>query len=290
MTLAQDASANGVPPALVMRGVRVWAIADTGEAAAGAAGDPPARVEILNGIDWRVGAGEQWAVLGPNGAGKSTMLRLAGGGRHPSAGTVDILGLRVGRTDLRALRAGIGLVDGATAAVLPGWLAVRDVVLTGATGTIQPDWDAYGEPERARAAELLELVGCTRLAGRRLERCSTGERQRVQLARALMPAPRLLLLDEPASGLDLPAREAMLAALTGLAEREAPATVTVTHHLEEIPASVTHALLLRAGLVVASGPVGEVLTGGHLSACFDMPVEVGRRDGRWAAWAPARWR
>ena len=273
-------------PALVLRDARVWAVRD-----GLAGGDEPGRVTILDGVSWTVAAGSHWALLGANGAGKSTLLQLAGGVRQPSSGVVEILGNRVGRVDLRALRAGIGVVDARLAGSLPGWLPVEDVVLTGATGTVQPDWPRYGDKERARAAELLALVGCAHLTGRPLGRCSTGERQRVQLARALMPAPALLLLDEPAAGLDLPAREAMLAALAGLASSDPGlTTVTVTHHLEELPATVTDALLLRAGRVVAAGPVAGVLTAEWLTACFGMPVEVGRTGDRWAAWAPARWR
>jgi iron complex transport system ATP-binding protein len=266
-------------PAIRMRGVRVWAAGED------------RRVTILDGVDWLVEPGQHWAVLGPNGAGKSTLLRLAGAVRHPSAGHVELLGAVVGRTDLRALRARIGVVDAATALTLPAWLAAGDVVLTGATGTVQPRWERYGPPERRRAGELLALVGCAHLAERPLGRCSTGEIQRVQVARALMAEPALLLLDEPAAGLDLPAREALLAAMAELAAaRPALTTVTVTHHLEELPASVSHALLLRAGRAVAAAPLAEALTGANLSACFGLPVEVGRLGPRWTAWSAASWR
>jgi iron complex transport system ATP-binding protein len=266
--------------AIRMAGVGVWAVRD---------GD--SRVPILDGVHWQVEAGQHWAVLGPNGAGKSTLLRLAGAVRHPSRGRVELLGELVGRTDLRAMRARIGMVDAATALTLPAWLAAGDVVLTGATGTVQPRWDRYGPAERRRAGQLLDLVGCAHLAGRPLGRCSTGEQQRVQVARALMAESELLLLDEPAAGLDLPAREALLAVMTELAAaRPELTTVTVTHHLEELPASVTHALLLRAGSPVVAAPVAGALTAEHLSACFGLPVEVGKVGGRWMAWSPARWR
>jgi iron complex transport system ATP-binding protein len=269
-----------VPAALRMAAVDVWAVLGrTGE-----------RLPIVSGVDWEVRAGEQWALLGPNGAGKTTLLGLAGAMRHPSAGTVEVLGERLGRTDVRRLRGRIGAVDARSARAFPVWLTAEDVVLTGTTGTIQPLWERYGARERDRARELLESFGCGPLGGRPFASCSDGERQRVRLARALMADPRLLLLDEPASGLDLPAREALLAALDRLEHlRPGLATITVTHHVEEIAASTTHALLLRAGRVVAAGPAAEVLTGEHLLACFAMRVEVHRLDGRWAAWAPARW-
>ena len=266
-------------PAIRMTGVRVWAAGDGG------------RVTVLDGVDWLVQTGQHWAVLGPNGAGKSTLLRLAGAMRQPSGGRLELLGELVGRTDLRAMRASIGVVEAAAGLALPAWLAAADVVLTGATGTVQPRWERYGPPQRHRAGELLDLVGCAHLAGRALGRCSTGEQQRIRLARALMAEPRLLLLDEPAAGLDLPAREALLAAMAELAAiRPELTTVTVTHHLEELPASVSHALLLRAGRPVVAAPVDQALTGEHLSACFGLPVEVGRLGPRWAAWSPARWR
>jgi iron complex transport system ATP-binding protein len=236
--------------------------------------------------------GEHWALLGPNGSGKSTLLSLAGAVRHPSAGTVSVLGGRLGQVSLWDLRERIGVVD--PALKILDWMTVEDVVLTGATGTIQPRWECYGDRERARARELLALLGCLSLADREITTCSQGERQRVRIARALMPNPPLLLLDEPATGLDLPAREALLAALSSLAvARPELATVLVSHHLEELPATTTHALLLRQGIAVASGPVNDTLTSGHVSNCFGFDVRVRREDGRWMArttphWQPAR--
>src|SRR6266508_3564044 len=157
-------------------------------------------------------------------------------------------------------------------------------VLTGATGSVQPLWERYRAPERARARELLELMGCAHLGARRVGTCSQGERGRVRIARALMPSPRLLLLDEPARGLDLAARELLLAALGELAAFEPElATVVVSHHLEDLPPHTTHALLLAGGEVVAAGEVGAALTGEAVSACFGLAVEVRRHDGRWLA-------
>ncbi len=244
----------------------------------------------LKGIDWRAEAGEQWALLGPNGAGKSTLLTLAAAVEHPTEGRVEILGERMGRTDVRKLRERIGVVEARLDRKLDESYDVTTVVLTGATGTRIPLWDRYDNATRARAAELIELLGCAGLADRALGICSQGERQRVLLARALMSSPRLLLLDEPASALDLPAREALLGALEALTRSDPGlTTVLATHHLEELPRTTSHALLLSGGRVTASGGAEETLTGENLSYCFGIPVEVGRRDDRWLAHAPAGW-
>jgi iron complex transport system ATP-binding protein len=240
------------------------------------------RSDLLRKVTWRVRAGEHWALLGPNGAGKTTLLSVAGARRHPSAGVVRVLGERLGRVDMRELRRQIGVVDPALR--MPDELTAEAVVLTGATGSVQPLWDRYGAAELARARELLELLGCAHLASRRVGTCSQGERGRVRIARALMPSPRLLLLDEPASGLDLTAREVLLAALGGLAAFEPDlATVVVSHHLEDLPAHTTHALLLAGGEVVAAGQVETALTGEAVSACFGVEVAVRRHNGRWLA-------
>lgn len=242
----------------------------------------PGADPCLADVDWTVRPGEHWALLGPNGAGKSTLLALAGAVRHPSRGTVEVLGRRLGRTDLRELRAHVGAVDGRLR--IPPAMTVRDYVLTGATGTVQPLPGRYGPAERQRADDLLRLVRMDRLAGREVITCSAGEAGRARIARALMPQPRLLLLDEPATGLDLPGREDLLAALAELAG-SAPglATVVVAHHLEDLPETTSHALLLHAGRVLAAGPVGEVLTRELLSACFGRPLAVARDGGRWSA-------
>lgn len=270
---------------------------------------------LLDDLSWRVGPGEHWVVLGPNGAGKSTMLQLAGGVTHPTTGTVHVLGHRVGGVDLRALRERIGHVDAATARGLRRGLDGREVVLSGAFGSLAPQRRRLGPAHEARADALLSLTGSDALGPRRFDDCSQGERQRLLLARALMaggdgtgpqgpdgpargsggdrdgagPAPGgegpdLLLLDEPASGLDLPSRERLVAALVASARRwpDLP-TVAVTHHLEEIPPTTTHALLLRDGRVRAAGPVDEVLTSDPVSGCFGLPVVVERTGGRWAA-------
>ena len=273
-------SPAGATPALRLTGVTVWEWdARTRQ-----------RQPILTSVDWSVGHGEQWAVLGPNGAGKSTLLDIAAGMRHPSRGQADILGKTVGRVDLRALRERIGHVDVKTEEAFSPRRTALDVVLTGATGTIQVLRERLDEAARERAAQLLEQFGCAAVAAHSFASCSQGERRRILLARALMRRPPLLLLDEPADGLDLPGREALLAALATLAgERPAPAVVLVTHHLEELPATTTHALLLKSGRAVASGPAPAVLADQPLSDCFGVPVTVSRAGGRWAARATPRW-
>jgi iron complex transport system ATP-binding protein len=243
---------------------------------------------ILRDVSLHVHPGEHWALLGPNGSGKSTLLSVAGAVRHPSRGQARVLGGELGKVSLWDLREQIGVVD--PAHKLIEWLTVEDVVLTGSTGTIQPLWDRYGDAERERAHALLKLLGCASLADREISTCSQGERQRVRIARALVPDPPLLLLDEPATGLDLPAREALIAALAALATaKPGLATVLVSHHLEELPPTTTHALLLKEGTVIAQGPIAETITSEHVSECYGFDIRVLREDGRWAARAAASW-
>ena len=239
---------------------------------------------LLDAVYWEVGAGEHWIVLGPNGAGKTTLLNMAAAVSQPSAGTVEVLGRRLGQADVRGLREHIGLVDARLARALRPSLNGREIVLTGAFGSIALQRSKLTDAHRERAAALLALIGADELADRRFEDCSQGERQRLLLARSLMPSPELLLLDEPTTGLDLPSRERLIQALVALA-RETPAlpTVTVTHHLEEIAPIASHVLLLRDGRVLASGPIDEVLTGDGVSACFGVAVDVTSRAGRWSA-------
>jgi iron complex transport system ATP-binding protein len=248
----------------------------------------PQRTPILREIDWRVQAGQRWALIGPNGSGKSTLLSLAGALRHPSSGRVAVLGGTLGKVDMPSLRKSIGLVD--SGGHFLDWLTAEEVVLTGIGATLRPLWGTYTAAQHQEARSLLALLGCDGLAERELSTLSQGERGRVRIARALIANPRLLLLDEPAVGLDLAAREALVAALDRLSlERPDMTSVLVTHHLEEIPSSTTHAVLLRDGAVVASGPIAETLTSEHLSICFGLPITC-RRDGeRWSARAPAQW-
>lgn len=238
---------------------------------------------ILGPIDLRVGENEQWVLLGPNGSGKTTLLRLAGARRQPTAGVVRIFGQRVGRTDIRMLHPRIGHVSHALADQLRPSIRALDVVLAGRDSALEPWMREFDEADRARAAELLTQVGCTELADRALGTCSLGERQRILLARAMFGEHELLLFDEPAAGLDLPARERLLTAMTTASGVAAPASILATHHLEEIPTSTSHAALLRDGRILEQGPIDDVLDAGALSACFGLAIEVERHAGRWSA-------
>ena len=252
---------------LSLRGVDVWF---------------PTGPHVLHALDLTIGAGEHWALLGPNGAGKSTLLALAGAQRHPSNGRVDVLGQRLGRVDLRELRERIGTVD--VRLRMPSELTVADYVLTGATQTVQLLTERYDDGDRARVAELLAAFGLSDLADRHVGVCSQGERARARLARALVPAPPLLLLDEPAAGLDLPGRADLLNALEQLPARDPALTsITVAHHLEELPSTTTHVALLRDGRFVATGPADLLHDTAALTECFGRPVRAFAVDGRWYA-------
>ncbi len=241
---------------------------------------------ILKDISWRVMPGEHWALLGPNGSGKTTLLSLAGAQRHPSKGRVTVLGETLGRTSLWDLRARIGAVE--PNQKILDWLTTEEIVLTGLTNTVWPQPGRDTPADRSRARELIELVGCSHLLERTITTCSQGERQRVRIARALMADPPLLLLDEPATGLDLPAREALLTAMAALAKSHPElASVTVSHHLEELPPTTTHAALLSEGSFVYAGPAHETLTSERVTACFGFPIDVQESGNRWTARAVA---
>jgi iron complex transport system ATP-binding protein len=238
-------------------------------------------------VDWTVRPGERWVILGPNGSGKTTLLALAGARLWPSGGVVEILGSRLGRVDVRALRPRISLVSGSVTRQLRADLPARDVVVSGRFGALETWWNRYTDEDWRRADHLLAEAGVGAISGRAFGVISEGERQQVLLARALMGQPELLLLDEPAAGLDLGARERLVARLGALAaDPVCPTLVLVTHHCEEIPPGFTHAALIRQGAMVASGPLEEIVTSELVSACFDLAVAVGRDDGRW--WSRAQ--
>ncbi|WP_405014983.1 ABC transporter ATP-binding protein [Kitasatospora sp. NBC_01539] len=237
---------------------------------------------LLDGVSLTVHPGEHWALLGPNGAGKSTLFSLLGAVSHPTRGTVQVLGHTLGRVDLQKLRRLVGHVN--PRHPLKSALKVSDVVLTGLTGTVEraPRWSPAPEQE-ALADKLIAMLGLSERADARWPVLSQGERGRALIARALMSDPGLLLLDEPATGLDLPGREQLVESLDTL-QRARPelASVIVTHHLEELPSGTTHAALLRAGRVLSSGPVDDVLTSRRVSECFDHPLALSRTArGRW---------
>jgi iron complex transport system ATP-binding protein len=244
---------------------------------------------LVDGIDWEVRDNERWVVVGPNGAGKTTLLRIAAALLHPTSGRVRLLGETLGRTDVSQLRPRIGLASAAVADAVPPGEQVLDTVLTAAYGQIGRWVERYDPQDVDRARALLAGLGVAGLAGRRFGSISEGERKRVLVARSLMTDPELLLLDEPAAGMDLGAREDVVWRLGVLARRPAaPAIVLVTHHLEEIPEGFTHVLLLRAGRVVAAGPLPLTLIDATLSTAFGTTLLVDHAEGRWTARAGQR--
>lgn len=237
---------------------------------------------ILHDVDWDVAPGERWVVLGPNGSGKTTLVRIASLWEHPSTGTVEVLGGVLGRVDVRRHRTGVAVVSAAIAQLLRPQLTALEVVVTARNGALEPWWHTYEDADRADALDHLARVHADHLAGRTFGTLSSGERQRVLLARALSVAPGLVLLDEPFAGLDLGAREDLVERLTALAaDASAPPLVLVTHHVDEIPPGFSHALLLGDGGVVARGPLEDVLTAERLSAAYGRPLLLERRHGRY---------
>jgi iron complex transport system ATP-binding protein len=240
---------------------------------------------VLRGIDWHVRPGERWVVLGPNGAGKSSLLRVAATYEMPSSGRAHVLGEQLGRVNVWTLRPRIGWASPGTARLLKPYLTVRQAIVTGQRAVMTMFRQQFDDREWQRAEMLGRRAGLGELLDRRVDQLSEGERQRLLLARMLMPDPDLLLLDEPTAGLDLPGRERLLAQLTALGEQARPqAIVMVTHHFEEIPPGFTHALLLRDGAVVAAGELPSVLTAQNLQVCFGVGLTLEHRDGRWWAW------
>ncbi|WP_353809943.1 ABC transporter ATP-binding protein [Agromyces sp. SYSU T00194] len=241
---------------------------------------------ILDDVDWTVESDQRWVVLGPNGAGKTTLLQIAAAAMHPSSGTAEILQETLGKVDVFELRPMIGFASTAMARKVPKNETVLDVVLTAAYSVTGRWNEQYEDIDTRRAQRVLAEWKLDALADRRFGSLSDGEQKRVQIARAVMTDPELLLLDEPAASLDLGAREELVELLGGYASSpNAPAIVMVTHHVEEIPNGFTHALLLADGKVVQAGPLGETLTGEHLSSTFGMGIALEERDGRF--WARA---
>jgi iron complex transport system ATP-binding protein len=240
--------------------------------------------KLLSGITLRVGEGERWVVVGPNGAGKTTLLQIAAGNLFPSSGTAAILGETLGRVDVFELRPRIGLTSAAVDRRIGTTAKVRDAVLTASYGRLGRWTERYDEVDTARADDLLAWWGMEGFADRVYGTLSSGERKRALIARALMTDPELLLLDEPAAGLDLAGREDLVRRLANhAADPSSPVTILVTHHVEEIPPGFTHVLMLRQGGVVAAGPVELTLTADNLSACFNIPLAVENVDGRYYA-------
>ena len=240
---------------------------------------------LLRDIDWTVELDERWVVLGPNGAGKTTLLRIAGAELHPTAGTVHVLGEQLGRVNVFELRTRIGLTSSALGLRVPNDERVRDVVVSAGWGVLGRWRERYDAFDTDRADDLLAAVGMRGFADREFGTLSEGERKRTLIARALMTDPELILFDEPAAGLDLGGREDLVGRLAALAaDPDAPASVLVTHHVEEIPVGYSHALLLREGAVVAAGLLDDVLTDENLSKTFNLPLSVQKRRGRYSAW------
>jgi iron complex transport system ATP-binding protein len=240
---------------------------------------------VLRGIDWHVRAGERWVVLGPNGAGKSSLIRVAATYEMPSSGRVHVLGEQMGRVNVWTLRPRIGWASPGTARLLKRHLTVREAIVTGKRAVMTMFRQEFADHEWERAEMLGRSGGLGELLDRRVDQLSEGERQRLLLARMLMPDPDLLLLDEPTAGLDLPGREHLIAQLAGLGGQARPhAIVMVTHHFEEIPPGFTHGLMLRDGAVVAAGELATVLTEQNLAACFGVSLTLEQREGRWWAW------
>ena len=239
---------------------------------------------LLDKVSWVVREGERWVILGANGAGKTTLMQIAAAQIHPTGGAVGVLGELIGTVDLFELRPRIGVASAAIAERIPRDEVVEDLIVSASYAVLGRWREEYDHLDHARAKDLMREVGIERLADRTFGTLSEGERKRVQIARALMTDPELLLLDEPAAGLDLGGREDLVSTLSVLAyDPDAPATVVVSHHVEEIPPGFTHVLMLREGRVVAEGPLETTLTAEALSATFGMPLSLAHEDGRWAA-------
>lgn len=239
---------------------------------------------ILGPVDFSVSEGERWVILGPNGAGKSTLIKMLATMSFPTTGSIEVLGERLGKVDVFELRPRVGFCSSAMTENIPGDELVRDVVLTAAYAIVGRWNEEYDLWDESRAIALLTTFGVRELGERIFSTLSEGERKRVQIARALMTDPEVLLLDEPAAGLDLGGREDLLRRFAEFSiDASAPVTIVITHHIEEIPEGTTHALLLKDGLIAVSGPVDQVITSEHISAVFGLPLNVTKDGGRFYA-------
>ena len=239
---------------------------------------------LVGPVDWQVELDERWVVIGPNGAGKTSLLRIAAAMEHPSSGTAYVLGERLGRTDMAELRQRVGLSSSALSQRVPDDEVVRDVVVSAGYAVLGRWQERYDDIDYVRALDTLESVGGEHLAERTYGTLSEGERKRVLIARSLMTDPELLLLDEPAAGLDLGGREELVARLADLAaDPDSPALVLVTHHVEEIPLGFSHCLILSEGAVVAAGLLEDTLTAENLSRAFGQSIALDDIDGRYFA-------
>jgi|TARA_B100000959_G_scaffold275348_1_gene328588 iron complex transport system ATP-binding protein len=241
---------------------------------------------VLGPINLNISSSERWVILGPNGSGKTTLIKILSLYRYPTTGTVEVLGETWGATDVRALRQRIGLASSSLRDQFRPDIQGLDIVMTARHGALETWWHNYSEQDRLAAMDCLNRVDAAALAMRRFHTMSSGEQQRVQLARTLMGDPGLLLLDEPTAGLDLAGREQLVNSLAAVAaDPETPATVLVTHHTDEIPPGFTHGLLLRGGAVMACGALDQILTAESLSKCFGLSLRLEKRDDRWLSWA-----
>jgi iron complex transport system ATP-binding protein len=242
--------------------------------------------EILRDVNWSIAPAEHWVVLGPNGSGKTTVARIASLRLHPTSGTVCVLGTELGRADIRPLLGRVGYAAAALADQLRPSLAAVDVVMTAKYGALETWWHSYDDDDRAQALSSLEQVGVLGLADQAFGTCSSGEKQRILIARAMMTNPALLILDEPTAALDLRGREEFVETLDRLASKpDAAPMVLITHHVDEIPPTFTHGLLMADGSPLHAGPLSEVMTSENLSETFGLELQIERRDGRWSAWA-----
>jgi len=240
---------------------------------------------ILGPLDLEISSSDRWVVLGPNGSGKTSLIKILSLYRYPTTGSVKVLGETWGATDVRQLRQRIGLASSSLRDQFRSDILGLDIVMTARHAALETWWHEYSEADRENAMDCLARIGAEALAARKFHTMSSGEQQRVQLARTLMGEPGLLLLDEPTAGLDLVGREQLVSSLASVAsDPQTPATLLVTHHTDEIPPGFTHGLLLRGGKPLACGPINEVLTADSLSECFELRLQLENRDGRWLSW------